>query len=162
MVRDRAATLTLRIATAVVTVSMVLGVIGAIAGGDLGLSIGSGPGGLAGFPMLALFGNVVVGMVAGSGGARMPRARTVMLLAVLGPALVALSFLMLAHRLDPCLRGWWDMSSGWVGAPLCESFEAELNTHTRFHLLLHASIGAPAVVLYGLAVMVLARRRTTA
>ena len=65
-----------------------------------------------------------------------------------GP-LVSTGFLDVAHLLDPCVRGWWDLSTTVGESRLC-SVQGEIDV--RFHLVLHGAFGvlaaAVAAVIY--------------
>lgn len=134
----------------VVGISVVGGVVAAVAGGSLS-DLGSGYGGLYGFPaMLLTLVALVVGVAAvvvvirrlkpGSGRLR------VAAVVLVGLWVVAVGYGEVAHAVDPCANGWWDARSRIGSQPLCERFGAELNWHTRFHLVAHA---VPAAVLVG-------------
>ena len=139
---------TTRSMTVVIVVSLIGGIAAAVAGGPL-TNLGSGAGGLFGFPsilttLVALFLAIpaAVGMVRQT--RRSPgwlRAATV---TVAGAWIVAIGYFMVAHAIDPCVNGWWDTRSRIGDQPLCERFGPDLNWHTRFHLVAHA---APAAVL---------------
>ncbi|MGH2377143.1 MAG: hypothetical protein ACRDGT_01555 [Candidatus Limnocylindria bacterium] len=142
---------TLITATLIVAVSTLLGLAAAILGGAL-VRLGSGPGGLYGLPLIGLLVLVIIG-VGGAVPVLASARRDVVRAApsVAGPILVLVAFLQMAHAMDPCSGGMWDATSRIGDAALCERFSGELNVQTRFHLLLHALAGIPAVALYWLA-----------
>jgi hypothetical protein len=133
--------------------SLILGLLAALAGGSLTF-LGNGPGGGYGIPDLlfllaALAGipgllRAIVGMRRGERGT----ARWA--LVFIGPLLISFGYILIAHSLDPCLLGMWDLASRLGGnIPLCERFGPELNVHTRFHYLWHILPTLPIVWLYG-------------
>lgn len=139
---------TIRTLIAVIAVSVVAGVAAALIGGSL-TGLGSGYGGLDGYPslltaLIAVFLALPAAVMAARqvrGSARWLRVPVV----VAGGAwLVAISYALVAHVIDPCVNGWWDLQTRVGDQPLCERFGSELNWHTRFHLLAHA---APAALL---------------
>lgn len=142
---------TLITATLIVAASTLLGLAAAILGGAL-VPLGSGPGGLNGLPRIGLLVLVIIGV----GGAVLVLAsarRDVVhaALSVVGPILVLVAFVQIAHAVDPCSTGMWGATSRIGDAALCEPFGGELNVDTRFHLLLHGLAGIPAVAVYWLA-----------
>ncbi|MBC8336569.1 MAG: hypothetical protein H8E29_15005 [Anaerolineales bacterium] len=66
-------------------------------------------------------------------GTRLQRA-----LGFLGPLAILAGFMVVAHTLDPCHRGWWDLQSRINNLPLCEYYWGEVTIDTRFHWLMHA------------------------
>jgi hypothetical protein len=143
--------------TVVVAVALIGGITAALAGGSL-TDLGSGAGGLFGFPamvtiVIALFAiPVSVGLAQTARGS--PDWLRSAIIVGAGAWIVAIGYFQVAHSIDPCVNGWWDARSRIGDQPLCERFGSELNWHTRFHLLAHA---APAAVL--LTVYVWAVRR---
>ena len=69
---------------------------------------------------------------------------------VAGPLVVLVSYVYLAHSLDPCVLGLWQQGSSTGGVPLCENVGSEINIHRRFHLLLHSLAGIPGLILFAL------------
>lgn len=139
---------TVRSLVIVIAVSVVAGAAAAIIGGPL-TDLGSGAGGLFGIPsMLTALISLLLAIPAGIGIAKRTRNSPGWFRAAIvisgGSWIVAVGYFVVAHAIDPCVNGWWDGSSRIGGQPLCERFGAELNWHTRFHLLAHA---APAAVL---------------
>jgi hypothetical protein len=130
-----------------VAVCLILGLAAALIGGSLN-SFGDGPGGLSGFPGLVLFLLSLVGIVSAIG-TRSDLPRTAV--TIIGPLAVAIAFFFVAHLLDPCVTGTWNLSTELGGGPACELYGSELNVTSRFHLLLHALVAAPVTVLYWLA-----------
>ena len=70
------------------------------------------------------------------------------LIVVAGPLAVLVSYVYLAHSLDPCVLGLWQQGSSTGGVPLCETFGSGIGIHTRFHLLLHSLAGIPGLILF--------------
>ena len=140
-------------------VMLALGIAAALVGGDL-TSLGSGFGGL-GFGAVAVLGGlVIVGVLAAGWLLAVTRRPVEALTVVAGPLVVLLSYVLLAHSLDPCLLGLWQQGSSTGGVPLCEPVGSEINIHTRFHLLLHSLAGIPGLILFavGLRRLAFARR----
>jgi hypothetical protein len=135
--------------TVIVTVAvcLVLGLAAALGGGSLD-SFGEGPGGLSGIPGLVLFVLSLVGVVSAIG-ARSDLPRTAVTL--IGPLAVFVAFFFVAHLLDPCVTGMWNLSTELGGGRACTFYGPDLNVASRFHLLLHALAAAPVTVLYWLA-----------
>lgn len=129
---------------ATVSVCLTLGLAAALFGGLLS-SFGDGPGGLSGIPGLLLILLALVGIVGalGSSGGLMRAA-----IVLSGPLLVAVAFFFVAHGLDPCVTGAWDLTSEVRGAPACQYYGPYLNVAPRFHLLMHALTAVPAALLY--------------
>jgi hypothetical protein len=131
---------------ATVAICFILGLAAALIGGSLN-SFGDGPGGLSGIPGLVLFLLCLAGIV----GAIAFRGGVLWTAAVLaGPVLVATAFFFVAHLLDPCVTGTWDMLTEVAGGPACQFYGQYLNVAPRFHLLLHAIVAAPVALLYWL------------
>ena len=92
---------------------------------------------------------VSVGLARGARGARgSPHWLRSAIVFGAGAWVVALGYFMVAHAVDPCVNGWWDADSRIGDQPLCERFGAELNWHTRFHLLAHAAPAASLLAVY--------------
>lgn len=133
-------------------VLLVMGSLAAAFGGDL-TGWGNGAGGLDGWADLSqtIF-SLVVGVAAGIATFREGRAIPVAVAVFASGLLIGTGYLIGGHLVDPCDRGWWDASSRIGDQTLCERFGGELAVHTRFHLLLHATLGvvsaAATVVLY--------------
>lgn len=134
--------------TGAIGVMLALGMAAALVGGDL-TSLGSGFGGL-GFGAVAVLGGlVVVGVLAAGWLLAVSRRPLEALIVVAGPLVVLVSYVYLAHSLDPCVLGLWQQGSSTGGAPLCEAVGSGLNIHRRFHLLLHSLAGIPGLILFG-------------
>jgi hypothetical protein len=133
-------------------VLLAMGSLAAALGGGLS-SWGNGAGGLNGWADLSqtIF-SLVIGVAAGVATFREGRAIPVAVAVFATGLLIGVGYLIGGHLMDPCDRGWWDARSRIGDQPLCERFGLELSVHTRFHLLLHATLGvlscAVAVVLY--------------
>ena len=154
------ARLALRIIVADIVVSIGMGLLIAIAwefqpGSAFLDDLASGPGGGQGIPaagfllaMLLSLPSLGAGLLAMARG-RWPETRP--LLSFVGPFAIFVSFMFLAHDLDPC-RGLLDGASRWGAQPLCEGSGDSLNIHGRLHLLYHALVPtAPVVAVYWLA-----------
>ncbi|MGK2948587.1 MAG: hypothetical protein ACSLFP_08425 [Acidimicrobiales bacterium] len=140
-------TWTTRSLVVVIVISVIAGVMAAALGGGF-TDLGSGAGGLFGLPsilttLIALFIALPVAVIAAFRAQQAPRWRAPIVIAG-GAWVVAIGYFQVAHSADPCVNGWWDLSSRIGNQPLCEQFGSELNWHTRFHLIAHA---APAGVL---------------
>lgn len=136
----------------VVSVSVAAGAAAAIIGGPLTV-LGSGAGGLLGIPaILTTLIALLLAIPAGIGIARRTRGSPGWFRAAIviggGAWVVAVGYFVVAHAIDPCVNGWWDGRSRIGGQPLCERFGAELNWHTRFHLLAHAAPAVPLLAGY--------------
>lgn len=156
--RKRRLRWTIRAFVVVIGVSVVGGVAAAAIGGPL-TGLGSGAGGLAGIPsLLTTLIALVLAVPAAIGIARRTRGSPGWVRATvvvgLGAWVVAIGYFVVAHAVDPCVNGWWDATSRIGGQPLCERYGAELNWHTRFHLLAHAG---PAALLLGAYVLAVGR-----
>ena len=133
-------------------VMLAMGSFAAAFGGEL-TSWGNGAGGLDGWADLSqtIF-SLVVGVAAGIATFREGRAIPIAFAVFATGLLIGIGYLIGGHLVDPCDRGWSDARSRVGDQPLCERFGLELNVHTRFHLLLHASLGvlssAVAALLY--------------
>lgn len=67
-----------------------------------------------------------------------------------GAFFLTVSFILIAHTIDPCYRGIWTLRSRYNRTiPLCQFFPPEVNIHNRFHLLLHAAPIVPLMIIYG-------------
>lgn len=145
----------------VVAASLTGGIAAAIAGGSL-TDLGSGAGGLFGIPSILttlialLVATPVAAVVARDARHSTGWLRAGIVIAA-GAWIVAIGYIVVAHTVDPCANGWWDIRSRVGNQPLCERFGPGLNLHTRFHLLAHA---VPAAFL--LAVYIWSVRRWTA
>lgn len=134
--------------TGAIGVMLALGMAAALVGGDL-TSLGSGFGGL-GFGAVAVLGGlVVVGVLAAGWLLAVSRRPLEALIVVAGPIVVLVSYVYLAHSLDPCVLGLWQQGSSTGGAPLCETVGSGIGIHRRFHLLLHSLAGIPGLILFG-------------
>ncbi|HEX9683209.1 MAG TPA: hypothetical protein VGA13_09010 [Acidimicrobiales bacterium] len=145
--RSRALTWTIRSLVLVVSFSFVAGVVAALVGGSLS-DLGEGAGGLFGVPsllttLIAVFLALPAAVTVARHGRGSPRLRRPIVIAG-GAWVVAIGYFQVAHSVDPCLHGWWDLSNRVGDQPLCERFGSELNWHTRFHLAAHAG---PAMIL---------------
>ena len=133
--------------TSALGVMLALGMAAALVGGDL-TSLGSGFGGLGFWSVSVLGGLVVVGALAASWLLAVSRRPLEALILVAGPLAVVVSYVYLAHSLDPCVRGLWQQGSSTGGVPLCETVGSGIEIHKRFHLLLHALAGIPGLTLF--------------
>ena len=131
-------------------VMLALGMAAALVGGDLS-SLGSGFGGLGFWSVTVLGGLVVVGALAGSWLLAVSRRPREALIVIAGPLAVVVSYVFLAHALDPCVLGLWQLDSSTGGAPLCEAVGGGTGIHRRFHLLLHSLAGIPGLILFAVA-----------
>lgn len=120
---------------------LAMGLLAAGVGGGL-TDWGSGAGGLGGWTdgLMTIF-SVAVGFAAGVATFKEGRSIPVALTVMVTGLLIGVGYLIVAHLVDPCVNGWWDANSQIGSQPLCERFGSELNSHTRFHLLLHAIVG---------------------
>lgn len=150
--RSRSLRWTTRSLKVVIVVSLIGGITAAVVGGSLS-KLGSGAGGLFGIPsilttLIALF----LAIPAAVGMVRQTRRSSGWLrsatVTVAGAWIVAIGYFVVAHAIDPCLNGWWDLRSRIGDQPLCERFGSDLNWHTRFHLLAHAGPGAILLAIY--------------
>jgi hypothetical protein len=147
--------LTVATLAGVLGVCLVLGLYAAAAGGSAS-RLGSGPGGLAGVPQLAL---LAVAGVLGLPAALRLRHQPAGAVLVLGGALVvAFGYFFFSHALDPCATGLLDAGARVGGAPLCETGSYGTSTSERFHLLEHALsasllLGAYVLALRGAGVL---------
>lgn len=118
-----------------------LGVLAAVAGGGLS-DWGEGAGGLDGWAneFMTYF-SFLVGLAAAFATFRERRAVLVSGAVFATGLLISTGFLELGHVLDPCERGWWDLSTS-VGDERVCSVQGEIAV--RFHLLLHGASGALA------------------
>ncbi len=133
--------------TSAIGVMLALGMAAALVGGDL-TSLGSGFGGLGFWSVIVLGGLVVVGALAGSWLLAVSRRPLEALIVVAGPFAVVVSYIYLAHLLDPCVLGLWQQGSSTGGVPLCETLDSGIGIHQRFHLLLHSLAGIPGLILF--------------
>jgi hypothetical protein len=142
----------------IIAVSVAGGLAAVLVGRGL-TDLGEGAGGLFGFPSLLLtLLALALGLPAALIVARVVRPDDgwigAAVLVGVGAWVVAIGYFVVAHAVDPCVNGWWDERSRIGSQPLCERFGAELNWHTRFHLLAHA---APAAALFGIYVWAVRR-----
>lgn len=129
-----------------VAICLILGLAAAVIGGSLS-SFGDGPGGLWGIPGLVLFLLSLVGVVSAIGiRSDLPLTAATLI----GPLVVAIAFFFIAHGLDPCVTGTWNLSTELGSGRACQFYGPYLNVASRFHLLLHALVAVPATVLYWL------------
>lgn len=133
--------------TSAIGVMLALGMAAALVGGDL-TSLGSGFGGLGFWSVTVLGGLVVVGALAASWLLAVSRRPLEALIVVAGPLAVVVSYVYLAHSLDPCVLGLWQQGSSTGGVPLCETVGSGIGIHKRFHLLLHSLAGIPGLILF--------------
>ncbi len=133
--------------------SLFLGLLAAVVGGPL-TALGNGIGGANGIPDLVFLIAVLLGLpglIRGITGIIKKEYHQVKWVFVFaGPLFISTGYILIAHALDPCLNGLWDLSSR-IGntIPLCERFGPEINIHTRFHYLWHVLPTLPLVWLYG-------------
>ena len=138
-------------------VLLAMGSLAAAFGGEL-TSWGNGAGGLDGWADLSqtIF-SLVVGVAAGIATFREGRAIPIAVAVFATGLLIGTGYLIGGHLVDPCDRGWWDAGSRVGDQPLCERFgQLGLAVNTRFHLLLHATLG---VLSSGVAVLLYRRTR---
>jgi hypothetical protein len=134
-------------------ISLLLGLLAALVGGRL-TALGNGIGGGNGIPDLVFLLAVLMGLPGLFRGlvgvVRREKHQAKWLLVFIGPLLISSGYILIAHALDPCLNGLWDLSSR-IGdtIPLCERFGSEINIHTRFHYLWHVLPALPLIWLYG-------------
>lgn len=133
--------------TCAIGVMLALGMAAALVGGDL-TSLGSGFGGLGMWSVAVLGGLVVVGVLAAGWLLAVSRRPLEALIVVAGPLAVVVSYVYLAHSLDPCVLGLWQQDSSTGGVPLCENVGSGIGIHRRFHLLLHSLAGIPGLILF--------------
>ena len=133
--------------TSAIGVMLALGMAAALVGGDL-TSLGSGFGGLGFWSVAVLGGLVVVGALAAGWLIAVSRRPLEALIVVAGPLAVVVSYVYLAHSLDPCVLGLWQQGSSTGGVPLCETVGSGIGIHKRFHLLLHSLAGIPGLILF--------------
>lgn len=135
-----------------------LGAVAAVLGGSLE-RVGSGPGGLWGWPTLVMLGMALVGAGAGAVGVVSARGRRDLraraLVLAFGPALVFAVAFQGAHVVDPCSTGLLDLRDKVDGTRACWPAEGALSLHERFHLLGHGAVGLAAAL-----ALVAAERRT--
>lgn len=131
-------------------VLLAMGAIAAAFGGEL-TSWGNGAGGLDGWADLSqtIF-SLAVGVAAGIATFREGRAIPIAVAVFATGLLIGTGYLIGGHLVDPCDRGWWDARNRIGDQPLCERFGFELGIHTRFHLLLHATLGVPSAAIAAL------------
>ncbi len=137
-----------------VAVCVVLGALAALVGGSF-TSLGSGPGGLGGMPMLLFLLAALLGLPS------LVRAlfdlyqrrwkRVGRVVIFIAPLAIAIYFFEIPHAIDPCALGIWAPRSSWASIPLCEAWGGGWNIHARFHLLLHAAPTLLPVALYWMA-----------
>ena len=133
-------------------VSLVLGTAAALVGGPLTV-LGNGFGGLYGLPdlffLIALLLGVP-GLIRGIIGSIKRNAKAARwILVFLGPLIISFGYVLIAHSLDPCDNGIWDLTTRLPGTiPACERFGSEINVHTRFHLFWHILPTLPLVWIY--------------
>ena len=143
----RSVTSIVGVLTVVVLVSLVGGLVAAVAGGSLS-DLGDGYGGLYGLPSstttLVALAAIPVSVVAARRAAPDDHRLRAAIVVAGGAWVIAVGYAVVAHIVDPCVNGWWDARSRIGAQPLCERFGTELNWHTRFHLLAHA---APAALM---------------
>ena len=134
--------------------SLFLGLI-ALLFGDPFSVFGSGPGGGNGIPDLVFLLAALLGLPglvkAINGLVKRKDGNTRWGLVFVGPLLISFGYILIAHAVDPCFNGIWDMSSR-IGDSirLCERFGSELNVDTRFHYFWHIFWALPLIWLYGL------------
>lgn len=137
-----------------VGVCVVLGLSAALMGGSL-TSLGSGPGGLGGMPMLLFLLAALLGLpslVRGLFDLYQRRwDRLGRIVAFIAPVFIAIYFFEIPHAIDPCALGIWAPGSSWASIPLCEAWGGGWNIHARFHLFLHAVPTLLPVALYWIA-----------
>ena len=133
--------------TSAIGVMLPLGMAAALVGGDL-TSLGSGFGGLGFWSVTVLGGLVVVAVLAAGWLLAVSRRPLEALIVVAGPLTVLVSYVYLAHSLDPCVLGLWQQGSSTGGVPLCETVGSGIGIHRRFHLLLHSLAGIPGLILF--------------
>ena len=132
--------------TGAIGVMLALGTAAALVGGDL-TSLGSGFGGLGFWSVAVLGGLVVIGALAAGWLLAVSRRPLEALIVVAGPLAVVVSYIYLAHSLDPCVLGLWQQGSSTGGVPLCDTVGG-IGIHKRFHLLLHSLAGIPGLILF--------------
>ena len=123
-----------------------MGLLAAVVGGRL-TSWGNGAGGLNGWADLSqtIF-SLTVGLAATIATFRDTRRIPIALAVLATGLLIGFGYLTGGHLVDPCDRGWWGPDSRIGSQPLCERFGAGLSINTRFHLLLHATLGVLSAV----------------
>ncbi len=131
-------------------ISLVLGLLAALVGGSL-TALGNGLGGGNGIPDLIFLIPVLLGLFLYFRRVfKREKRKTDWLLAFIGPLLISIGYILIAHAFDPCNNGLWDLNSQ-IGdsVRLCERFGSEISIHTRFHYLWHIVATLPLVWLYG-------------
>ena len=141
---DRLARAALLILAVDFTVSLIIGSLVAIRWPFLS-EWGGGFGGGNGLPVLGYLIALFLGVPSLLAAIQDSNNRVGRLIPFVGPFIILVGFAGVSHALDPCVTGLWDASSRLGSQTLCERFGAELNIHTRFHLLYHAIF--PTVVL---------------
>ena len=139
-----------RIILLVSGISLLLGLLAALVGGSL-TALGNGPGGGNDIPDLVFSISIILGLfLVFRGVIKREKTKTRWLFVFVGPLLISIGYILIAHTFDPCDNGLWDLSSR-IGEsiPLCERFGSEINIHTRFHYLWHIVPTLPLVWLYG-------------
>lgn len=148
---DRLAFISFLITILNIVISTIAGLIAALGGGRL-TELGSGAGGAYGLPditnTLALALTLPALIFGISLLIRKKEGAMGRILVFVGALMISFGFLVIAHVLDPCLSGIWTSRSHLGDIPLCERFGFELNIHTRFHLLWHATSTLPLVLVY--------------
>ncbi len=155
---DRLARLALLILIVDVTLSLVIGSLIAIKWPFL-REWGGGFGGGNGLPVLGYLIALFLGAPSLLAAIQGSNKRAGRLMAFMGPLIILVGFGGVSHALDPCVTGLLDGTSRLGSQPLCERFGAELNIHTRFHLLHHALV--PTVVLVPMYLLALSRWHPT-
>jgi hypothetical protein len=147
--------LTVGMLGAVLAGCLVVGAFAALVGGAAS-RVGSGPGGLAGLPQLALLAIAGPLGLASALTSRGRPGRAVLLLA--GPLVVAFGYFFVAHAVDPCSAGVWDDTTTVGGAFACEYAGGYLGLSERLHLLEHAVVGLLLLASYAAALVRVDRR----
>ncbi len=148
---DELARIALLILAVDVTLSLIIGSLVAIRWPFLS-EWGGGFGGGNGLPVLGYLVALFLGVPSLLAAIQDSNKRAGRLIPFFGLFIILVGFAGVSHALDPCVTGLWDASSRLGSQPLCERFGAELNIHTRFHLLHHALVPTVALVpLYWLA-----------
>lgn len=134
-------------------ISLFLGLLVALIGGSL-TTLGNGAGGGNGIPDLFFTLALLLGIpglyLGVRGMIKRDEKQTQLALTFIGPLIISLGYILIAHTFDPCENGLWDLNSQ-IGEtiPLCERFGSGINIHTRFHYLWHIVPTLPLVWLYG-------------
>jgi hypothetical protein len=131
-------------------ISLLLGLLAALAGGSF-TALGNGFGGGNGIPDLVFLIPVLIGLfLIFRSVIKREDNKSFWLFAFIGPLIISIGYVQIAHTFDPCYNGLWDLSSRIDGRiALCERFGSEINIHTRFHYLWHIVPTLPLVWLYG-------------